>query len=60
MVIILLPKQSEVCGLPHADQCKQAFHYKAHWFGTLYLSIGLKITAWVKTKKQQQKKALFT
>lgn len=35
MVIILLPKQSEVCGLLHADQCKQAFRYKAHWSGTL-------------------------
>lgn len=55
MVIILQPKQSEVCGLLHADQCKQAFHYKAHWSGTLYLSIGLKITARVKTKKQTKK-----
>lgn len=56
MVIILLPKQSEVCGLLHADQCKQAFRYKAHWSGTLYLSTGLKITARVKTQKKNNKK----
>lgn len=52
MVITLLPKQSEVCGLLHADQCKQAFCYKAHWSGTLYLSVGSKITGWVKKNKK--------
>lgn len=57
MVITLLPKQSEVCGLLHADQCKQAFCYKAHWSGTLYLSVGSKITGWVK-KKQKNKHCL--